>query len=130
MISKTIQKNGGPYSKPEQEVLRNEVFRLHFEEGFSAVRIASKLGVNRNTVNEYIKKWYSELGETKFQYSPRWLDKFFARLELQRTRLLQILEEKLSLKERLQIEKFLSKIDMDMSSLVVKIEASRTYKQI
>jgi len=40
-ISKPVAKKGGPYTKKEQEARRNEVFRLHFELGHSAVKIAS-----------------------------------------------------------------------------------------
>jgi len=34
------EKKGGPYSKDEREKRQNEVFRLHFEYGYSATKIA------------------------------------------------------------------------------------------
>jgi len=43
------QKSGGPYSKDEREKRQNEVFRLHFEFGYSAVKIADLMKINRNT---------------------------------------------------------------------------------
>ncbi len=119
-------KKGGPYTKKEHEIRRKQVYELHFEKGFSAVSIANQLDVNRNTINEDIKYWYAELyNSDNSLFTKDWLDKQFTRLELQRTRLLKELEENISLKERLQIEKFISNIDLSICSLVVKIETSR-----
>ena len=121
-------KKGGPYTKPEQEKRRDEVFRLHFEYGYPAVRIAKLLNVNRNTINEDIKRWRSEMyEENKATFSKDWLDKQFTRLELQRARLREELDKDISLKDRLQIEKFITNIDLSISSLIVKIESSRRF---
>ena len=121
-------KKGGPYTKQEQEKRREEVFKLHFEYGYSAVHIAKMLNVNRNTVNEDIKYWRSEMHEeNKSNFSKDWLDKQFTRLELQRARLRRELEKDISLKDRLQIEKFITNIDLSISSLIVKIETSRRF---
>ena len=57
------KKNGGPYTKKDQEKRRNQVYTLHFEKGYPAVRIADELGVNRNTISEDIKYWYSSIKE-------------------------------------------------------------------
>ena len=54
-------RNVGPYTKKEQEQRRSKVYNLHFEKGQSAVRIAETIKVNRNTVNEDIKYWYSQI---------------------------------------------------------------------
>jgi hypothetical protein len=54
-------RNGGPYTKKEQEQRRSKVYNLHFEKGQSAVRISETIKVNRNTVNEDIKYWYSQI---------------------------------------------------------------------
>lgn len=56
-------KKGGPYTKKEQENRRQEIFKLHFEKGYSAVQISGMLNVNRNTVNEDIKYWYSQCAQ-------------------------------------------------------------------
>ncbi len=37
------KKNGGPYSKKDQEARRIQVHVLYFEKGYSAVKIAQKL---------------------------------------------------------------------------------------
>ena len=121
-------KKGGPYTKPEQEKRREEVFKLHFEYGYPAVRIAKLLNVNRNTINEDIKRLCSEMyEESKATFSKDWLDKQFTRLELQRARLREELDKDISLKDRLQIEKLITNIDLSISSLIVKIESSRRF---
>ena len=49
------KRNGGPYTKKEQEQRRSKVYNLHFEKGHSAVKIAETINVNRNTINDDIK---------------------------------------------------------------------------
>ncbi len=131
MALEVKSKKGGPYTKQEQEKRRDEVFKLHFEYGYSAVQIAKLLNVNRNTVNEDIKYWCTELyNEDKSNFSRDWLDKQFMRLELQRARLRKELEEDISLKDRLQVEKCITNIDLSISSLIVKIETARKYMKL
>ena len=121
-------KKGGPYTKPEQEKRREEIFKLHFEYGYPAVRIAKLLNVNRNTINEDIKRLCSEMHEeSKTTFSKDWLDKQFTRLELQRARLREELDKDISLKDRLQIEKYITNIDLNISSMIVKVESSRRF---
>ena len=55
------QRKGGPYTKQEQEQRYKQVYELHFEKGYSALKIAQILGVNRNTVNSDIRYWYAQL---------------------------------------------------------------------
>lgn len=55
------EKDGGPYTKDERTKRQNEVARLHFEYGYSAVKIAEMMKVNRNTINSDIKYLYSEI---------------------------------------------------------------------
>ena len=112
MALQVKSKKGGPYTKKEQEKRRDDVFELYFEYGYSAVQIVNLLNVNRNTINEDIKYWYSELyNEDKSNFSREWLDKQFTRLEIQRARLRKELDEDISLKDRLQIEKLITNID-------------------
>ena len=61
-------KKGGRYTKKEQEERKIQVYHLHFEENKSAAKIAELLNVNRNTINDDISYWHSQLaGEMKFQ---------------------------------------------------------------
>ena len=57
------EKEGGPYTKDERTKRQNEVARLHFEYGYSAVKIAGMMRVNRNTINSDIKYLYSSIKE-------------------------------------------------------------------
>ena len=55
------RKRSGPYSKNEKQKRRSEVYRLHFDYGYSARKIEELMKVNRNTVNGDISFWYSRL---------------------------------------------------------------------
>ena len=124
------EKIGGPYTKQEQETRKEQVFELHFEQGISAVQIAKILGVNRNTVTKDIQILYSKLREDKPEYGKNWLDKQLFRLESQRTRLQQILQKEIALKDTLQIEKSITYIDLSIAGIIVKIETARKYMKI
>ena len=115
-------KKGGPYTKKEQDNRRQEVFRLHFEKGYSAVRISEMLNVNRNTINEDIRYWYSQLAqELKNEDLVSWLIKQFHRLESQRNRLVDELEKQDNIHNKLAIEKLLFHIDDRLAQFVSKI---------
>lgn len=47
------EKNGGPYSKDDRGKRQNEVFRLHFELGYPATKIAD-LATNRLRNSPYV----------------------------------------------------------------------------
>ncbi|KAF6246757.1 hypothetical protein C6990_06460 [Nitrosopumilus sp. b3] len=87
-------KNGGPYTKKQREERRNKVFKLHIEQGKSAVAISKILDVNRNTINEDIQFWNDQLDENYLKYDyTSWIAKQFQRLESQRGRLFDHLNE-------------------------------------
>ena len=87
-------KNGGPYTKKQREERRNKVFKLHIEQGKSAVAISKILDVNRNTINEDIQFWNDQLDENYLKYDyTSWVAKQFQRLESQRGRLFDHLNE-------------------------------------
>ncbi|MDH5569206.1 MAG: hypothetical protein OEX98_05400 [Nitrosopumilus sp.] len=87
---------GGPYTIKDKEERRKEVHKLHFEKGFSAVRIAEILKVNRNTINEDIKYWYSNIKEEVKHENEDYILRQIGRLESQRS----------SNKQNYQIQKF------------------------
>ena len=125
-----VQKMGGPYSKQEQEIRKNKVFELHFEQGYSAVKIAKMLEVNRNTINKDIESWYSEIRKEQSNSNKDWFDKQLLRLEFQRTRLQELLDDGLSTKERMPIEKSITHIDLSIANLIAKTEISKRYKNL
>ena len=59
--SKSRKKKGGPYSKTDRQTRREEVYRLHFEYGYSALKISELMKINRNTINGDIQYWYSKV---------------------------------------------------------------------
>ena len=125
-----VQKMGGPHTKQEQEIRKNKVFELHFEQGYSAVKIAKMLDVNRNTINKDIESWYSEIRKEQSNSNKDWFDKQLLRLESQRSRFQEMLVDGLSYKEIMQIEKSITHIDLSIASMIAKIEISKRYKTL
>jgi len=111
-------KKGGRYTKKEQEERKIQVYNLHFEENKSAVKIAELLNINRNTINDDIKYWHKQLAsEFKAQDLTAKMTKQVQRMEIQRDRLLDDLEEVESLNEKIKLEKSISDIDNRMVQL-------------
>ena len=126
MALETKTKKGGPYTKQEQEKRREEVFKLHFEYGYSAVQISEMMKVNRNTINKDITILYSKLNDEMDEKSiDDWSNKQLTRLESQRVRLRKILDNDITLHERLQVEKIILDLDSKISSLMIKITTSK-----
>lgn len=61
------RKKFAPYTKIERTKRRNEVYRLHFEKGIPALRIAEIMHVDKNTINNDIQTLYREAGK---QFDP------------------------------------------------------------
>lgn len=59
------RKKFAPYTKAERLKRRKEVYRLHFELGIPAIRIADMMNVDKNTVNNDIQLLYRELGKAR-----------------------------------------------------------------
>jgi len=117
-------KRGDPYTKHDKVKRRNEVFRLHFSLGHSAVKISQMMKVNRHTINDDIKYWYSEMAKDWDRgtvYS--WLMKQVYRLEEQRTRLLLKLE-KSNDDNNLPVERMLADIDSKIFHMICKASFS------
>jgi hypothetical protein len=71
-----------------------------------------------------------ELRNEKPDYSKNWLDLQFTRLENQQIWLYDNLQKEITLKERLQIEKSITNIDLSIALLLVKIETFRRFMKI
>ena len=118
-------KKGGRYTKKEQEERKIQVYHLHFEENKSAIKIAELLNVNRNTINEDIRYWHLQLAnEMKAQDLTAKMTKQIQRMEIQRDRLLEDLDEAESLDEKIKLEKFISDIDNRLVQLFSKMISS------
>lgn len=106
------KKKGGRYTKHEIETRRAEVYRLHFDLGMSARKIANLMKINRNTINEDIRYWYSKAIDTWNVLSPEdQIVKGLLRLEIQRNRLRAELGNASNLTERLTVERLLSDVE-------------------
>ena len=117
-------KNGGPYTKHEQEKRRSQVYKLYFEKGHSAIKISEELGVNRNTVNSDIRillsQAFSHLGQDKVAGA---ILRQTERLEIQRKRIFDFLDPK-DFKKTITAEKILLDIDGKIASLLSRIDKS------
>lgn len=125
MAVEVKSKKGGPYTEKEQEKRRKQVYELHFENGFSAIKIAEMLNVNRNTINKDIKEWYAKVSEELPEYNASLLLKQMYRLEMQQVRLLEELEKCTEIKDKFIIEKLLFGINSKMTSETSKIVFNR-----
>lgn len=116
-------KKGGPYSKVEKFVRRQEVFRLHFEQGLPAFKIAQMLDVNRHTVENDIRFWFAKLvKEWKYSRIEAWFMRQMYRFEAQRTRLIQTLEKQTNFKEKMVIERLIFDIDAREAQLFLNLQ--------
>ena len=116
------RKNGGPYNKKDRHLRRNEVFRLHFEYGYPAVKIADIMKVNRNTINNDINYLYFNLHKEWDNHGIQsWWMRQLRRLEMQRTRLREELDKEIDFEKRLVLEKMIFAIDNKLLQSSVKI---------
>ncbi len=110
-VSKQIKK-GGPYTKQEIIDRKNEVYRLHFEYGYSARKIADLMKVNRNTVNGDIDYWYSKIVQNYNMFDPSYAIMVnLQRLDIQRSRLREQLDKTETFQEKLALERLILEID-------------------
>ena len=122
------EKKGGPYTKDEREKRQKEVFKLNIEYGYSATKISELMKINRNTINKDVSFLFSKLSdEMDRESTDDWLNKQFARLESQRARLRKELDNDITLKERLHVEKMILDIDSKISYLLMKMQSTRSY---
>ncbi len=125
------QKKGGPYPKDEQRKRREEVYRLHFEYGYSARKISEFLKINRGTINRDIMFWYANI-EKKWRHTDpiNFVMKQVERFELQRTRLRKQLDNVESFQEKITIEKFILNLDVKIANFQIRlVEAARNIQR-
>ena len=109
-------KKGGPYSKNERDFRRKEVYRLHFDYGYSARKIAELMKINRNTVNGDIDYWYSKIIKNNNIFNPEFaIIVTLQRLEIQRSRLREQLDKTGQFQEKLALERLMYEIDSKIS---------------
>jgi len=115
-------KNGGRYTKREQEERRLQVHHLHFEDNKSAVEIAETLNVNRNTINEDIKFWFRQIpNRTNILDIYSGMIEEIQRKKIQRDRLLDYLEEVDTINEKIRLEKLIEGIGNRLEQFFSKL---------
>jgi len=119
-------KKGGPYPKTEQRKRREEVYRLHFDYGYSARKIAEFLQVNRGTINRDIMYWFNSISNKWRHFDPmthyiRQAEKF----EIQKIRLRKQLDNTESFREKMAIEKFIFDIDVKICNFQIRVAETR-----
>lgn len=114
----------GPYSKQELEKRRNEVYRLHFEYGYSARKISELMNINRNTINGDIKHWYSKIAKSNDIQPESAIFTVLERLDIQRTRIREYLDKTLDVSEKITIERMILEIDYKIVQINHKLAES------
>ena len=115
----------GPYSKQEKESRRNEVYRLHFDYGYSARKISELMKVNRNTINGDISYWYSKVTSNHNVFDPE-MDILIRlkRFEVQRTRLRIQTDTTTEFHDKIALERLILDIDSKVLQVYQKLGES------
>lgn len=122
-------KKGGPYSKNKRQARRNEVYRLHFEYGYSTNKIAELMNYNRGTIlsdldHLYVDRFYDS------QIPPEiFLDVAIERLTSQITRLRKDLDKAETLRDKLAIEKMIFQINSKIAYIYQKQTDSKKARE-
>ena len=99
-----------------------QVYKLYFEDAKPVIKIAEMLGVNRNTINEDVRYWYSQLAsEITSETVVSSALKQIHNMELQKARLREQLDGTTEFSQRMSIEKLLLEIDSKLGQYVAKI---------
>jgi len=119
------KKRGGPYSKDEKIKRQNEVYRLHFEYGYSARKISELMKINRNTINGDIDYWYGKIIANSNIVNPEISVVIsIQRFDVQRSRLRESLNKAENFQQRHTIEKMIFDIDCKIINTHIKLTSS------
>lgn len=123
-FNKKFHKKGGPYNKKDRDARRTEAYRLHFEYGYSAIKIAELMSVNRNTINGDIDYWYSKILNTNRLEPEFHILINLKRLETQRTRLREDLDKTATIQEKITLERLIYEMDSKILQIFFKLAQS------
>jgi hypothetical protein len=123
------KKKFAPFTRSQRRKRRMEVYKLHFEHGVPATRIAEMMKVDRNTINNDLKILYRE---ALTDYSPENMSlddivqKQLLRLESQRDRLCLYLCDQKDVDTKKAIERLIADIDFRLIGVIEKINHNAT----
>ena len=124
-LKKTTKKRGGPYSKDEKIKRQNEVYRLHFEYGYSARKISELMKINRNTINDDIFFWYNKIVSSSEILDPEnSIIVSIQRFNVQRSRLREDLDKVENFQQKHAIERMIFDIDSKILNTQLRLESS------
>jgi len=112
-----------PFTRIQRKERRDEVYRLHFENGMPAIRIAQLMKVDRNTINNDLKILYNKAirnhnSDMSFEDVT---DKQLLRLETQRDRLSLYLCDTKNISSKITIERLIADIDFKVIGVIERI---------
>jgi hypothetical protein len=112
-----------PFSKIQRKERRDEVYKLHFEHGLPATKIAELMKVDRNTINNDLKILYNKAMR---DYNPdlsldEIIDKQIVRLEAQRDRLGSYLCDTKDINSKITLERMIADIDFKLIAVIDKM---------
>ena len=124
-----------PYTKSQRRLRRSEVYRLHFEHGIPATRIAEIMKVDRNTINNDLKVLYQKaLNDYNLDNLSleEIIEKQLVRLETQRDRLGLYLCDVKDVNSKISIERLIADVDFKLIGAVEKVNhnSSRFWEEI
>jgi|SRR5687768_9678204 len=113
-----------PYTQTQRRLRRSEVYKLHFEHGMPATRIAEIMKVDRNTINNDLKVLYQKALN---DYNPdnmsldEIVEKQLVRLETQRDRLGLYLCDVKDINSKISIERLIADVDFKLIGAIEKV---------
>jgi len=112
-----------PFTEIQRKERRDEVYRLHFDNGIPATRIAELMKVDRNTINNDLKILYNKAirdynSDMSFDDV---INKQLVRLETQRDRLLLDLYDSKDVNNKVTIERLIADIDFKVVGLMERL---------
>jgi hypothetical protein len=112
-----------PFTRSQRRKRRIEVYKLHFERGMPATRIAELMKVDRNTINNDLKILYNEALN---DYNPGMslddiIEKQLVRLETQRDRLCLYLSDAKDVNDKIAVERLITGIDFKLVAAIEKV---------
>lgn len=121
-LVQTGPKKGGPYSTKDKIVRRNEVYKLHFDYGYSARKIADLMKINRKTIDNDIKFLYSKIMDKWGYPDPEeWLLVNMENLEAQKVRVREELEGTKDAQLKISLERLLLDIESRRIDLELRL---------
>ena len=112
-----------PYTKIQRKERRDEVYRLHFDNGMPATRIALLMRVDRNTINNDLKILYNKA--TRDYNSDKSYEDIIAkqllRLETERDRIGIYLCDTADINSKITIERLITDIDFKLIGVIDKL---------